>query len=90
MEDAMAKRKVATKPRRVTLRKVYEVATWDQAFLEALLINPEKALAQVGCSLSKKDLAALRRWLKKVFRIKGKNLVRLLMMPMKSKIYPWP
>ncbi len=77
--------------RRVTLKRVYELAKKNEGFLDAVLRNPEKALAKEGLSLSEKDLAALRRWLRKVYKISGRNLVRLLMIPAKvERIYPWP
>lgn len=86
----MAKQGIRTGTRTVTLGQVYDLAKWDEAFFEAVLANPKKALAAEGCELPAADLKALENWLKKSKKIKGRDLLRLLMEPVRGKTYPWP
>jgi hypothetical protein len=89
-EAAMAKQRIRAELRTVTLGQVYDLAKWDEVFLGAVLTNPKEALAAEGCKLTPADLKALEEWLKKVQRITGRDLLLLLLEPVRGKTYPWP
>jgi hypothetical protein len=78
--------------RKITLQKLYPLARKDQRFFNALLKDPSRALAAKGMTLSPKDLKTLKQSLKKVYKISGKRLVKILVEGDRGKqiIIPWP
>jgi len=75
--------------RKLTFRQLIAIAKRDRRFFNALIKNPRTALGKKGYTLSPADLRQLERGLRKVYRIKGKNLLQLLM---KGNLWrpPWP
>ncbi len=76
--------------RRISFQKLYRLARRDPRFFNALLRDPEKALKAKGFYLTKGDLQRLERSLRKVYKISGKQLARILVEGRKGIIIPWP
>ena len=62
------------------------MARRDRKFFQAILKNPRKALEAKGKRLSPSDMKKLERALKKVYRMNGKDLARVLVLGQ----IPWP
>jgi hypothetical protein len=97
MARRKAKKTAAVK--KITTITLFQKAKRDPDFLNALLRDPGRALAKKGLTLSPKDLKWLKRAFKKVYKINGKRLVRMLVegkngeeitMPWPKISHPWP
>lgn len=76
---------------RTTLAKLFGMVKKDRRLLDAVLQDPEKALSVKGLSLSSTDLQALKRWLKKTYKIPGKRLAKMLVNYARGNTKPpWP
>ena len=82
--------------RKITMQQLYRIARRDRRFFDAIVKNPRTAIAKKGLSLSPGDLRRLERTLRKVYKIRGKDLAGLLrkgevsIHPWPAKMKPWP
>jgi hypothetical protein len=63
---------------KTTLEQVYRKAYKDPMFLNALIRNPERALAIRRMSLSSADLKKLKSLVRTKFKITGKKVLRVI------------
>ena len=75
--------------RKISFQKLYRLVRRDAGFFNALLRDPEKALKARGWYLTKSDLQRLKRALRKVYRINGKQIARFLVQG-RTGVFPWP
>ena len=76
--------------RRISFPKLYRLARRDPRFFNALLRDPERALKAKGFYLTRGDLQRLKRSLRKVYKVSGKKIARLLVQGQSGVIIPWP